>query len=293
MKKKAKGIGASLTRKLGPLPVWAWALIVFAGVWYYRNKTSQESGTGTGSVTPTPPTPQDQTVLQPGESVYDPNTGLMSTAPGGDTTGGDTTGSVGEPGADGMPGAMGPPGAPGASRPPQNKTRRPRAKLRGKGAIRAPSGPRKPHKKKGYRIVGLGKGAWEYVPTRGKRADKPKNQHGKPAKTTGSHGKPRTDRSSAANRNHAGGRTHRTITPKVAPKGRTRGGAKPNASKPRVSSKKTVPVVGKPVVRQRPVASTAPKAKPAPKPAPRPSAPKARTPARKPAPARRPPARKR
>jgi hypothetical protein len=42
----------ALTRKLGPLPVWAWAIVAFGGLWYYRNKTANatQSGTGTGSV---------------------------------------------------------------------------------------------------------------------------------------------------------------------------------------------------------------------------------------------------
>jgi len=39
MKKKG-GVKASLTRKIGPLPIWAWAGIAFIGIWYYRNKLS-------------------------------------------------------------------------------------------------------------------------------------------------------------------------------------------------------------------------------------------------------------
>lgn len=83
----------ALTRKLGPLPAWAWAMLLFGAVYFYQKyHSSTASGTGTGSVSPTPATPQPQTVLQPGESVYDPNTGALTTAPGGGGSG-DTTGS--------------------------------------------------------------------------------------------------------------------------------------------------------------------------------------------------------
>jgi hypothetical protein len=80
----------ALTRKLGPLPAWAWALVAGIAVYWYRNKglslTSSSTTTG-GSVTPNSPTPQPITTLAPGESAYDPNTGQLLTSPGGDTTG--------------------------------------------------------------------------------------------------------------------------------------------------------------------------------------------------------------
>lgn len=83
----------SLTRKLGPLPVWAWALIFGAALYIYRSRkaltggassaltsaTDTSTGTGTGSGG----TPADPVTLQPGESVYDPNTGqLLGASPG-------------------------------------------------------------------------------------------------------------------------------------------------------------------------------------------------------------------
>lgn len=74
----------ALTRKLGPLPVWAWAAIGGAAIYVYR--TRRELATGSTGITPSV---TDQTsggqapvVLQPGESAYDPNTGqLVGTAP--------------------------------------------------------------------------------------------------------------------------------------------------------------------------------------------------------------------
>ena len=88
----------ALTRKFGPLPAWAWALIGGVGYYYYKSRiSSTATATTAGGVPTSATTPQDQTVLQPGESVYDPNTGALTTAPGGDTTGG--VGSTGSGGA--------------------------------------------------------------------------------------------------------------------------------------------------------------------------------------------------
>lgn len=91
----------ALTRKLGPLPAWAWLLIVGAGVWWYRNRNSSVSGTGTGNVSPTPVTPQDPVTLDPGQSVYNPNTGSLSTAPGGGTDNGTSGAGSGNDGGGG------------------------------------------------------------------------------------------------------------------------------------------------------------------------------------------------
>ena len=82
----------ALTRKFGPLPAWAWLGLIALAIYYYR-KHQSSSSTGTGSVATVPPTPQPGQVLEPGESYYDPNTGELSTAPGGG--GGDTGSSSG------------------------------------------------------------------------------------------------------------------------------------------------------------------------------------------------------
>lgn len=82
-------IRTALTRKFGPLPAWAWLTIFGAAVYFYRTRMS---GGGSGrtlatetkpDIQPTDPvTPQSPVTLQPGESVYDPNTGqLIGTAP--------------------------------------------------------------------------------------------------------------------------------------------------------------------------------------------------------------------
>jgi len=82
----------ALTRRFGPLPAWAWALVIGIGVYWYRNKSgmlSASSVTTGGSVTPNSPAPQPVTTLGPGESAYDPNTGQLLTSPSAtDTTGG-------------------------------------------------------------------------------------------------------------------------------------------------------------------------------------------------------------
>lgn len=79
----------ALSRKFGPLPAWAWAAIGLAAVFAYRSLRGEYApgattgGTGTdGSADFTPPERQEPVTLQPGESVYDPNTGqLVGTAP--------------------------------------------------------------------------------------------------------------------------------------------------------------------------------------------------------------------
>jgi len=292
-------IKKSLTRKIGPLPVWAWALFGFAGVWYYRNKLGgMYSGTGTGSVGPTPTTPQPQTTLQPGESVYDPNTGTLTTAPGSDslTMGGGGSGSDYAQGIKDLADAImaGQQGGGAAtpqsvtynittSTPPQQK-RQPKPKLTAKGAKYAPFGHTRPKARKGYTIKGLGRGYWEYVP---KRKPKPKDQHGKPKATTktapkNAKTKPRSTASTKTTMRMAG-RAAPTIQAKTAANGRSRNGAKPHATVARVQSgKRVTPVVQPMVVRQRPVAAATPRtAQRIVPPPPRPSAPpKPRTPAR-------------
>lgn len=93
-------IGAALKRKLGPLPVWAWS-VIGGIVLYFLRKRGYLGGMGAAQsgetfqpsqANATPP--QAQVPLQPGESVYDPNTGALSTAPGGDS-GGDTGAATG------------------------------------------------------------------------------------------------------------------------------------------------------------------------------------------------------
>lgn len=314
MKQKAKGIGATLTRKFGPLPAWLWIVLFGVGVWYYRNKLSATAtGTGTGSVAPTPVTPQAQTVLQPGESVYDPNTGALTTAPGGDTTAGGTTGGTG--GTDytdllngisaaiaaGQAGAVGSGGTgsdtgggigtpPPDTSVPNTANAQAQPNLIGKGAIWAPFGPAKPTAPKGYTAVGRGRGFWEFRPITTKRTPKPKSQHGAPS--TGRTSKPakgvNQSRSTSNLRNKTAGRTAPKTKKPSAPVGRTRGAVKPTATQKRVqSTKRTTPVVQHGPVRQRPVATATPN-----RPAAQPSVHRvastpprtARTPAPKPAP---------
>lgn len=94
----------SLTRKLGPLPVWAWALIAGVAVYLYRIRSvggsaltsaltgagasgggsGVDAGNGTGAVGSGGGIGGggDPVTLQPGETVYDPNNGkLVSGAP--------------------------------------------------------------------------------------------------------------------------------------------------------------------------------------------------------------------
>lgn len=82
-------ISTALKRKLGPLPAWAWALIGGVGLYWYRNRSGSSVAGGTTASTVTGQI-ADQTQsggqapipLGPGESVYDPNTGQLVSAPG-------------------------------------------------------------------------------------------------------------------------------------------------------------------------------------------------------------------
>lgn len=92
----ANTIGAALKRKLGPLPVWVWSILGGVVVYFLRKRGYFGGGVQEGETLQprqaSATTPQAQTVLQPGESVYDPNTGALTTAPGNDTgNAGDTS----------------------------------------------------------------------------------------------------------------------------------------------------------------------------------------------------------
>lgn len=87
-------IKRALTRKMGPLPAWAWLGIFAIAVYYYRNKmsgtASTQSGTGTGSVSPF-----GLQALQPGTSYYDSQVpGQFFTTPGGGSGGGTSGGGA-------------------------------------------------------------------------------------------------------------------------------------------------------------------------------------------------------
>ena len=74
----------ALTRKIGPLPAWAWLGIFGIGYYYYKNHIANNSTSATqASSTVTTPTPQSPITVSPGDSVYNPNTGTLTTEPGG------------------------------------------------------------------------------------------------------------------------------------------------------------------------------------------------------------------
>lgn len=174
----------SLTKKVGPLPIWIWAIIALLLVWYYRNKLSGGGTLSTSAVTPADATQQQSpVVLGPGESVYDPNTGQLSSAPGdtGGSTGGDLAtamedlaaameASLTQGGNNGSGGSGG--GGAGASGGKNHShtgsgthshpaVGSPAGKH---GAKVAPYGSHRPKPKKGYATVGTGKGRWIYKP---------------------------------------------------------------------------------------------------------------------------------
>lgn len=94
-------IKQALTRKIGPLPAWGWLTIILVAVYWYRRHTSSTTtaATATTDTTGSTTTPQDPITLQPGESVYNPNDGSLTTAPGGG--GGSGSGDGGSSGGSG------------------------------------------------------------------------------------------------------------------------------------------------------------------------------------------------
>lgn len=76
------GVAGSLQKKIGPLPVWAWAII--AGVLIYVIRNRMAGGTSAAAAAQqqqqqNPTVPQTPIPLSPGQSVYDPNTGSLYT----------------------------------------------------------------------------------------------------------------------------------------------------------------------------------------------------------------------
>lgn len=162
----------SLTRKLGPLPIWVWAVIAGVALYVVRNRMKS------GSVVPggAPPTAaataaeaqlvtaegnanalsiRTPVTLQPGERVFDPTTGFLSTQPN-DTLNNSLVNILGSLLLPQPPAT--PPGS--SVKVAAKKGNQPKL---GKGAIRAPSGHNKPTAPAGYIAKGLGHGNWEFV----------------------------------------------------------------------------------------------------------------------------------
>lgn len=182
-----------LQKKIGPLPLWAWIVIVggtIGIVLYRRNKTT--------ATTTTDPNIDPATGLTWAQEAQQAQQGGGTTT--GDTSGGGTGGGGTDPAlADALGqiateiGLQGTGGVTDTSTPvqtfggeitdvgagisalqqafpslfaqaPGSAPHKP--KLTAAGAIRAPSGPTKPAARKGFTIKGLGSGNWEYVPTK-------------------------------------------------------------------------------------------------------------------------------
>lgn len=240
-------IKSALTRKIGPFPAWGWLTIILVAVYWYRHHTSSTTTAATATTdTSTPATPQDPVTLQPGESVYDPNTGGLVTAPGGgsgsgdnstSTGGGDTSGTSAGGGdtASALPGIF----------PPGTKITLPFTRVR--GATKKKAKPKDASKA----AKSTGKGAGKLL---GKGDAK-----GRPRSGTGIKGQGRTVKS--GNRGTPKG-TRRTVS------------VKPSSA---VRQRQLTPMT-RAVTRQRPVASSVkPPATEHPANPPRPSAPPKRT----------------
>lgn len=299
----AETIGAALKRKLGPLPVWAWSILGGAVVYFLRKRGYFGGGVQQGETLQprqeAAGTPQAQTVLQPGESVYDPNTGALTTAPGNDTgVVGDTSpassgGGSGDYGqaiqdmVDAISTALTDSERTNGASP---QTHKPSALSRAKAAVaRGKVGPKNKARleKAGYTAGQIAYHVKRRTPL-GKPAHKP-SSHKQTTKTTNRNGKPR---SNAHVKPANGGRQtgHKKPTPTAL--GRSRAPASRSHMGPR--SRPTVPLTrhatpvhhptsshsAKPhqqAQKQQPAAHrpSAPTPRPAPRaPAPKPHAPK-------------------
>lgn len=273
------GIGDALKRKIGPLPAWAWALVAGGALYFYRQHTAAQTGTAL-QPSQTPAVVQPDTTLQPGESVYDPNTGQLTTAPGGDTSGGggtDPTDEIGQLAA--AIAAAIEALAPGQT-PNDPGTDNPTTPPNGKG--RTGKGTRKNVHAGGLAGAGAGAGAGG-TGTKGVsgvgRSRKPGKPRGEKPSSSPQPGQHNNKRSPATLKGKGG---HKNKGAKNAPNGRARGQAEgvgqTSGARPRPSSGAVR------MLRNRPVAAATPKARPAPTPQHRPSAPAPRPAPRRPAP---------
>lgn len=230
-----------LKRKIGPLPVWAWLAILTVGLIIWRRRQAAASDAVPVSA---PPTPEAGQVLAPGESYYDPNTGELTTAPGGggsDGTGGgsdptltasDIAAAVAAGIAAATPGAGSDPTVPDPSNPGGGSS----GGSGGKNTVKAKPATTKQIAAVKARGSGL---ITRHMP-----------------------------RSSATIRGINGGRTSPVKKPSatLVIKGRVRGTKAPTSSKTR--NRPTHAVVGKPTVTQHPASAVA-KPKPTPSPPPK------------------------
>lgn len=250
-------IKKSLTKKLGPFPVWVWALVTIGAYVLWRRRQAA-AASQSGQV-------QSYQTNSPPDLSYVPG-GALPEAPadGGGGSSDDTSGllsllgsllSSGS-GSDGSGGGSGS-GSSGNKRKPKNKKGLKLPKLKGKGAIRAPSGHNKPTAPKGYKAVGLGHGNWEFVPI-------------------GNH---KRSRSSATIKSPTS-RERSTSAGKVTQRSRNPKNVQFNkyTSASTTRQRPTNPVVvAHPTVTQRPAASHTRTQRETVKPAPRPSSPPKRT----------------
>jgi hypothetical protein len=273
-------IRTALTRKLGPIPAWAWLTALAGAVYLWRRRAggaAAATATDTSGTDTTPPDTQDPVTLQPGESVYNPNTGqLIGTSPEQQPTP-DTGGPIvigpGEVGYDPATGRIipGQPVAPDDSggtdsSPPAvtsagaAPTKKPDALARAKAAVL--TGKVGPVNRQRLRRAGYSESQIKYHAGRktslatpdSKKKPKPKAQH----KPTSPVSHPTTQK--PRSRSH-GTITHPTTRSKPThakpnPKPRPTPTPKPSAARPRPT------VTQKPVQRQRPApAHTTPRKK--------------------------------
>lgn len=289
-----KGIGGALTRKFGPLPAWVWAIIAGGGLYYYREHTAAATGTALDPSQVAATTPQPDTTLEPGESVYDPNTGQLETAPGGDTSGGGGTDPSDEIGQLASAIAAAIEALAPASNDPGDGTDNPTTPASAKNK------PGKNAKKNANAAPGKGKpekpSSSPGGPNQGKRKNKGKLPQGTSLAPKGAKARVRgilgaggaaVPRSKATIKGKGGhDRKNAAAATAAAVKGRPRSQANTVAKSGGARPRPSLGNAG--MIRNRPVASATPKTRASSGPAPRPSAPAPRPAPRRQAPPPRP-----
>lgn len=97
VKAGAKGGGNVLTRKIGPLPGWAWAAVALGGFYFYKYRKAAAASTTATTATPAASLPTSDVTAPSGYGYQGPGTGGIQSLGGPSWNVGAPTGTTGTP----------------------------------------------------------------------------------------------------------------------------------------------------------------------------------------------------